>query len=112
MGHEKSLGNLFPHEHTADVDLDDQHPSPHQARHHPRHTEAIRGTQGDALIFLEELTEQYQLPRKLVFAVADAESSVNQTISPQPNVYKGRKGQIHRSTDYGLMQINDGSESP
>ena len=106
MGHEKSLGN-FPHEHTADVDLDDQHPSPHQTRHHPRHTEAIRATQGDALIYLEELTQQYQLPRKLVFAVADAESSVNPGISPQPNVYKDRKGQTHRSTDYGLMQIND-----
>ena len=104
MGHGKSLGNLFRRGLTADVEVDGQHPSPHQGRPHQRHTAA---TQGDALIYLEELAAHYRLPKKLVFAVADAESSVNPSVSPQPNVYKDRKGQIHHSTDYGLIQIND-----
>jgi hypothetical protein len=114
MGHGKSLGNLFPREHTADVDLVDQHPSPHQTRHHPRHTDAIRATQGDALIYLEELTEQYKLPRKLVFAVADAESSVNPGISPQPTSTKTAKARLTaaRITASCRSTIRRGSESP
>ena len=99
MGLGRSLGNLFRNWHGADSE------ATHQAQHH--RVAPHRVTQDDALIYLEKLTSQYRLTRKLVFAVADAESSVNPSMEPQHNSYKDRHGHPHHSTDYGIMQIND-----
>jgi Transglycosylase SLT domain len=71
-------------------------------------------TRQEVLNYLGELAKDYHLPPKLVYAVADAESSVNPKINPQPN-YEMRHGKRvldkHGnpkvvSWDYGLMQIN------
>jgi soluble lytic murein transglycosylase-like protein len=85
---------------------------------HPRTQEAHAAgadpTRQEVLNYLGQLAKDYRLPEKLVYAVADAESSVNPKIDPQPN-YEMRHGKrvldehgnpIVKSWDYGLMQIN------
>src|SRR5579864_1484409 len=107
MGHGRSLGDLFRA--TQPEHSDRQHPGSHHSQHHPGPLDGAttRPTQDDALIYLEQLSEQYRLPRKLVFGVADAESGINPATGPHHNTYRDRRGRLHRSTDYGFMQVND-----
>ena len=67
----------------------------------------------EVLNYVGELADEYHLPRKLVHAVADAESSVNPEMPPHPNYLK-RNGKIAhdkqgspiiKSWDYGMMQV-------
>ena len=102
-----------------------QHPDragaahPQRPAHAPapgRHSHATGSnpTRQEALNYLGELAKDYHLPQKLVYAVADAESSVNPKIDPQPNYemkYGKRVLDEHgnpkiKNWDYGLMQIN------
>jgi soluble lytic murein transglycosylase-like protein len=134
LGH--SLANLFhDRPRTQEYHLDQGHPHDDpdylllaqghgQARqqtyaqapapsHGPKATES-NPTREEVLNYLGELAKDYHLPPKLVYSVADAESSVNPKIDPQPN-YETRHGKrvldehgnpIVKSWDYGLMQIN------
>lgn len=136
----KSLANIFedlvyhlqPHDNTPRSwrDLHDyewwtrhpnQHPDiiqmaqkrdEHQSPAGPHQTTASRT---EVLNYLGQLAKEYQLPVKLVYAVADAESDVNANKPPQPNYERGQHGNIKRdaqgnpkivSWDYGLMQVN------
>jgi len=80
-------------------------------------TQPTAPSRQDALNYLGVLADDYHLPRKLVYAVADAESSVQPDIKPRPN-YVTKNGKTVKdkngnprvdSWDYGLMQINDKS---
>jgi len=72
-------------------------------------------TRQEVLNYLGELAKDYHLPPKLVYSVADAESSVNPGIEPQKNYLRDKHHKIVldkagnpvvKSYDYGLMQIN------
>jgi hypothetical protein len=72
-------------------------------------------THDEVLNYLGRLADSYHLPRKLVYAVADAESTVNPSKEPHPNykldkhkhIMHDKQGKpIIKSWDYGLMQIN------
>lgn len=72
-------------------------------------------TRQEVLNYLGELANAYHLPAKFVYAVADAESSLNPGIEPQKNYMRDKHHKIvhdkHgnpvvKSYDYGLMQIN------
>jgi hypothetical protein len=68
----------------------------------------------EILNYLGELADEYRLPRKLVYALADAESTF-QADRVSPNYAHDKHGHpphdkrgnpIIKSTDYGVMQIN------
>lgn len=70
----------------------------------------------EILNYLGQLADDYQIPRKVVYAVADAESSLDVGVVSK-NYAHGKHGHhridkhgnpIVKSTDYGLMQINSG----
>jgi soluble lytic murein transglycosylase-like protein len=72
-------------------------------------------THDEVLNYLGRLADDYHLPRKLVYAVADAESSIDPRKEPHPNykldkhkhiVYDKEGKAIVKSWDYGLMQVN------
>lgn len=69
--------------------------------HEPAHDEVLN--------YLGRLADDYHLPRKLVYAVADAESSVNAGILPQPNYQTKHGKRVVTIWDYGLMQLNSKS---
>ena len=68
----------------------------------------------EILDYLGQLADQYDLPRKLVYGVADAESSFNpDLVSPNYKrdhhhriVHDEHGNPVVKSKDYGLMQIN------
>ena len=68
----------------------------------------------EVLHYLGSLAHEYHLPERLVYAVADAESSINPRVDPQPNYLTRHGKRVHdkqgnpivKSWDYGLMQIN------
>ena len=81
---------------------------PQGAPKQPSHAEVFN--------YLGRLADDYHLPRKLVYAVADAESSVNADIGRRPNYLMKHGQKVYRnggpvilSWDYGLMQLNDKS---
>lgn len=91
-----------------------QHPSHVPSPSRGSQATGSNPTRQEVLNYLRELAKDYHLPPKLVYAVADAESSVNSNIDPQPN-YEMKHGKRvldeHGnpkvvSWDYGLMQIN------
>jgi|GEM_PF-4558957 len=88
--------------------------APHAASS-PSQNGPHRPTRSDVLNYLGRLADDYHLPRKLVYAVAEAESSVNPGKEPHPNYrLDKRKHVMHdkqgtpiiKSWDYGLMQVN------
>jgi hypothetical protein len=74
-------------------------------------------TRQEVLNYLGQLADDYRVPRRVVYALAEAESHINPEIDPQPNYLKrnekfvldkqGNKKVI--SWDYGLLQINSGT---
>src|SRR5579863_6795664 len=58
--------------------------SPHSTSN-PAQNASHEPPRDEVLNYLGRLADDYHLPRKLVYAVADAESSVNAGILPQPN---------------------------
>jgi len=92
-------------------------PLSEQAGNPQAQTQATAPSREDVLNYLGHLADDYHLPPKLVYAVADAESSVHPDIKRRPN-YVTKNGKIVKdkngnprvdSWDYGLMQINDKS---
>jgi hypothetical protein len=92
-----------------------QHPAQGPAPSHSSQATESTPARQDVLNYLGELAKDYHLPPKLVYAVADAESSVDPAKERQKN-YLMRNGKyVHDKTgqriiasyDYGLMQIND-----
>ena len=74
----------------------------------------VQPTRQEVLNYLGVLADDYHIPRKVVYAVADAESSLDvgavgknyaHDKRGRPNIDKHGKP-IIKSTDYGLMQIN------
>lgn len=63
----------------------------------------------EALNYLGDLAKDYHLPKKLVYAVADAESGIGPKLEHHNPPVRDKKGRVVHpvSTDYGLMQIND-----
>jgi len=102
------------HEDEPEIQLMAQKSSQQQTPPSSKHTTAP--TRQEVLNYLGQLAGDYHVPRKLVYAVADAESSVNANIGRSPNflmkngqrVYKNGKPVI-LSWDYGLIQLNDKS---
>ncbi len=92
-------------------------PKTHQ--HAPAPSQGSHATDGvptrqEVLNYLGELAKDYHLPPKLVYAVADAESTVDPNAPPHVNL-KHRNGKVVHdklgnpviaSRDYGLMQVN------
>ena len=60
---------------------------------HDPHTGSGNPTRTEVLNYLGQLAKEYHLPPKLVYAVADAESSVNPNVPPHAN-YLQRGGKI------------------
>jgi len=84
----------------------DQGPPSPQHRSAPAHQEVLN--------YLGQLADDYHLPRRVVYALAEAESHINPEIDPQPN-YEKEHGKFVLdkqgnkkvdSWDYGLLQIN------
>lgn len=110
----RSLGSLFqrPTEQNAQQRPGQGQtaaPAPPAVQH-----EANPPSKKDVLNYLGQLAKDYHLPPKLVYSVADAESSVDANRAPHPN-YITRHGRILHdehgnpriaSWDYGVMQIN------
>ena len=88
-------------------------PLSEQAGNQQAPAQAAVPSREDVLNYLGHLADDYHLPRKLVYAVADTESSVNPNI-PHPNyakkngkfVYEENGNKKIVSWDYGLMQVN------
>jgi len=76
---------------------------------HGLHATDNNATREDVLNYLEALAKHYHLPEKLVYAVADAESSLRPKLENHNPAVRDKKGRVVHpgSTDYGLMQIND-----
>ncbi len=101
MGHlARSLGHLFSHQRPA-------HDSAHmEAQGHAAQSRTGPSRQ-DVLNYLGELANDYQLPAKVVYAVADAESSLVPD-KMHLNQATHKRGKLVPATwDYGLMQINE-----
>ncbi len=123
----KSLANIFRHLiHPHELDHEAR---PAQYRHedsayallgqgtekqHASQAPPAIPTRQEALNYLAQLAKDYHLPAKLVYAVADAESSFNSDLR-SPNYARDKHHRIiHdklgnpvvKSWDYGLMQIN------
>lgn len=71
----------------------------------------------EVLNYLGQLADDYRVPRRVVYALAEAESHIDPEIDPQPNYLKS-KGKFVldkqgskqvASWDYGLLQINSGT---
>jgi Transglycosylase SLT domain len=67
----------------------------------------------EVLNYLGQLADDYHIPRKLVYSVADAESGVNPEALPHPNYLKRNGKIVHKdgtpvikNWDYGMMQVN------
>ncbi len=88
-----------------------QKPGHHQA---PATPASPTPSRKEILDYLGQLADQYDLPRKLVYGVADAESSLTpDLVSPNykrdrhHNIVHDEHGNpVVKSKDYGLMQIN------
>jgi hypothetical protein len=101
MGHlVRSLGHLFSHQRPAPESTKTNaqgQPSPQRAG----------PSREDVLNYLGELANDYQIPSRVVYAVADAESSLNPD-ARHLNAASHRRGKLVPATwDYGLMQINE-----
>ncbi len=99
------------HDQEPEIRLLAQNPNQHQA---PPATHNPPPSRKEILDYLGQLADQYDLPRKLVYGVADAESSFTPDLV-SPNYKRDRHHNIvhdeHgnplvKSKDYGLMQIN------
>jgi soluble lytic murein transglycosylase-like protein len=100
----RSLGSLFGGQHSTHGSTQ------HRVQNHsgPAQNSSNEPTREDALTYLGQLAKDYHLPAEFVYAVADAESSVNPNEREKLNYSKDRHGnRIVKSRDYGLMQIND-----
>jgi hypothetical protein len=84
------------------------HAQPPAPSHGSRATNA-NPTHEEVLNYLGQLAKDYRLPEKLVYAVADAESSFRPKLENHNPPVRDKKGRVVHpgSTDYGLMQIND-----
>ena len=93
---------------SAYLELGQQVAGPHGRRR------ADTPTHEDVLNYLGQLADDYRLPRRLVYAVANAESSMNVNLVHQNGSHDRhgherrdrREHPLIRSTDYGVMQIN------
>jgi len=91
----RSFAHLLFHQHPAQAS---------QGHPEPSRTKASRE---DVLNYLGQLANDYHLPQNVVYAVADAESSLNPN-AMHFNPATHRRGKLMpASWDYGLMQINE-----
>ncbi len=119
----KSLGDIFRHarHHTdhesSSASRDNETESPYlllgQKSGAPQSGRATPSRQ-EVLNYLGDLSDDYHLPRKLVYALADAESTLQADLV-SPNYAHDERGHprhdkqgnpIIKSTDYGVMQVN------
>ncbi len=115
-GRMQTLENrLEPNEHGGFQTLESRdRQSPHSTSN-PAQNASHEPSRDEALNYLGRLADDYHLPRKLVYAVADAESSIDPSKAPHQNykldrhkhiVYDKEGKPIIKSWDYGLMQVN------
>ena len=88
-----------------------QKPAQHRPPSPPQHSAP---THQEVLNYLGQLADDYHLPRRIVYATAQAESSLDPHKPPQAN-YEMKNGKFEldkngkkkvTSWDYGLMQVN------
>lgn len=75
----------------------------------PSHAAASGPSKKEVLDYLGRVAQEYKLPSKLVYSVANAESSLDPNKEHRNPPQKDKHGKVMHpgSTDYGLMQIND-----
>jgi soluble lytic murein transglycosylase-like protein len=90
--------------------------SPHSASN-PSQNPSHDPSRDELLNYLGRLANDYHLPRKVVYAVAHAESDFNVNLVKK-NLARDAKGHVKhdghgnliiRSIDYGVMQVNSGN---